>query len=238
MPCRTSSPVAALRPPWKQTVSLRRLLRAGATSLVALILSWMPPAASAAPQNEIEAVLLEQGYASGYGGAITVVYRPRVLFRDGRYTADAARALEAAPPIDGRWQRSGPGWTLTGRDGKTKRIEAKMRARPAPPGATLTGAYRRLSGVGGAPMNVPVVAAWKNLQFFPDGTVQTAQGAGADAGKVFTHDSRSARPRYRLDGHTIEFAHADGRSERRLFYFFPDGDKAIGVGASTLTRRR
>ena len=187
--------------------------------------------------GRIEAVVLKQGYGMGYGGAITLRYAPAVLLRDGSYTTDVDSALQAQPRIDGRWRRDGGGFELIARDGKRARVPAQMRARPADPGATLAGAYRSLSGAGGQNLHVAVVAAWKNLRFARDGSVRAAQGAGADAGNLVTGGSRAAVARYRLDGHTIALTHPDGRTETRLFYFFPDSDNTIGLGADTLSAR-
>jgi hypothetical protein len=205
---------------------------------VRLLLAGALAAAASAQAAPIEAVVLAPGHASGYGGAITVAYRPRVLFGDGTYSGDAANALAAQPRIDGRWRRDGSAFVLEADGGKRQRIEGRLLARPAQPGTTLAGEYRSLSGVGGTAMNVPVVAATKAWRFANDGTLQMAQASGADAGTVVTASGGTAAARYALDGYTIRITGSDGRSEQRLFYFFPDGDRAIGVGAATLSRRR
>jgi hypothetical protein len=188
--------------------------------------------------ERIEAVVLRQGYSMGYGGAITLEYKPAVLFRDGSYSEDTARALEGNARVDGRWQRSGGGWALTPSKGKPVDVSAKMLARPAKAGATLDGAYRSLSGVGGPNANVAMVAAWKNVQFSSDGTMRQAQGAGADAGSVVTASSKAIAARYQLSGYSIAMTYPDGHTETKLFYLFPDSDNAIGLGGSTLSKRR
>ncbi len=200
-------------------------------------LSSLAPAAAVPP---IEAVVLHRGHGMGYGGAITVAYRARVLYADGRYTTDAKEALGPRPRIDGRWQRQGGAYVLQpDKPGaQPERIEPKMAARPAPRGATLQGEYRSLSGVGATGMNVPVVAAARALHFAKDGTL-TAQGsASATTGDTTATGHRRAAARYALDGWTITMTGSDGRADTRLFYFFPDGDDVIGVGGSTLSRRR
>jgi hypothetical protein len=194
--------------------------------------------AKAPGTEQIEAVVLRQGYSMGYGGAITLEYTPAVLFRDGSYSQDTARALEGNAQVDGRWQRSGSGWALTPNKGKPVDVSAKMLARPAKTGATLEGAYRSLSGVGSPNANVAVVAAWKNVQFSSDGTMLQAQGAGADAGNVVTASSKANTARYQLSGYSIAMTYPDGRTETKLFYLFPDSDNAIGLGGSTLSKRR
>ena len=195
-------------------------------------------AASAAPP--IEAVVLHRGHGMGYGGAITVAYRARVLYADGRYTTDAKEALGPRPRIDGRWQRQGGAYLLQpDKPGATpQRIEPKMTARPASRGATLQGEYRSLSGVGATGMNVPVVAAARALRFAKDGTLTTQVSASAATGDVAATGHRGAAARYALDGWTITMTGSDGRADTRLFYFLPDSDDVIGMGGSTLSRRR
>lgn len=53
-----------------------------------------------------------------------------------------------------------------------------------------------------------------------------------------TNGRQAAIARYRLDGHAITLTFPDGRTETRLFYFFPDSDTAIGLGSDTLSLRR
>lgn len=197
-------------------------------------------AAVAAAAPPIEAVVLHRGHGMGYGGAITVAYRARVLYADGRYTTDAKEALASSPRIDGRWQREGGGYLLQpDKPGaKPERIEPKMKARPAARGATLQGEYRSLSGVGATGMNVPVVAAARALRFAKDGSLTTQVSASAATGDLAATGHRGAAARYALDGWTITMSGSDGRADTRLFYFFPDSDDVIGVGGSTLSRRR
>jgi hypothetical protein len=197
-------------------------------------------AAVAAAAPPIEAVVLHRGHGMGYGGAITVAYRARVLYADGRYTTDAKEALASSPRIDGRWQWQGGAYLLQpDKPGaKPERIEPNMKARPAARGATLQGEYRSLSGVGATGMNVPVVAAARALRFARDGTLTIQVSASAATGDVAATGHRSAAARYALDGWTITMSGSDGRADTRLFYFFPDSDDVIGVGGSTLSRRR
>lgn len=206
--------------------------------LLAAGLAASLPSVAAAPR--IEAVVLHRGHGMGYGGAITVAYRARVLYADGSYTADAKEALGANPRIDGRWQRVGGGYLLqpAKAGSKPERIEPKMKARPAPRGAMLEGEYRSLSGAGAPGTGVPVVAAARALRFGRDGTLTTQASASASTGDTVATGHRGAVARYALNGWTITMTGPDGRADTRLFYFFPDSDDVIGVGGSTLSRRR
>jgi hypothetical protein len=211
------------------------VLLGAALLLLSLAAGAQPPGA------QIEAVVLESGYAYGYGGTVVFKYRPAVLYSDGSYTFDATSALSSTPRRDGSWQRLGQDWHLNSSQGKSLKLPAKMLAVPAAPGRRLQGYYRAMSGVGAANTGTAVVAASLGLQFMPDGTVNVSQGGGAYTDGSHTQGlstviggSRSSVARYRLEGYSITLTHPDGHSERKLFYFFPDGDKAIGFGASTL----
>lgn len=217
--------------PRHHALTRRRLLLAAGLAAVL-------PCAIAAPP--IEAVVLHRGHGMGYGGAITVAYRARVLYADGSYTADAKQALGDSPRVDGRWQRDGGGYLLqpTRAGSKPERIGPKMKARPAPRGATLQGEYRSLSGVGSPGTGVPVVAAARAMRFAKDGTLTIQTSASASNRDTVTTGHGGAVARYALNGWTLTTTGPDGRADTRLFYFFPDGNDVIGVGGSTLSRRR
>lgn len=206
--------------------------------LVASLVVTIPAVAAASPS--IEAVVLHPGYKMGFGGAITVTYDPRVLYADGSYTTDAEGALGASPRIDGRWKREGGGYVLrpAKAGSKPERIKSKMEARSAQRGMTLEGEYRNLSGAGAIGMDVPLVAAARALRFAKDGTLSIMTSASASTGDTVATGHRGAAARYTLNGWTITMTGADGRADTRLFYFFPDGTDVIGVGDSTLSRRR
>jgi hypothetical protein len=211
-------------------------------ALSSLVLSGallLPGVAATAPERTVEAVVLTSAWSpSGIGGSVVINYRPAVLYKDGTFSRDAERALRSGARIDGRWQRDGSGFVLQGADGKAQQVPAKMRARPATAGQALQGAYRSLSGAGAAGTGVSTVTAFNTMQFSADGRVVLAQGAGASGGGVTTHGTKSATARYQLEGHTITVTHDDGQREQRLFYLFPDSDRAIGVGALSLSARR
>ena len=82
-----------------------------------------------------------------------------------------------------------------------------------------------------------VVTTPNSFEFHRDGTGVADRSAGASTGSIVTSSRRVGAARYRLDGYSIVFEHPDGRTERQLFYYFPDSDKAIGFGGSTLTIR-
>jgi hypothetical protein len=193
----------------------------------------------AAPARAIEAVVLTSAWSpSGVGGTLVVNYRPAVLYKDGSFSRDAERALRSDARIDGRWQRDGSGFVLQGTNDKAQDVPAKMRARPAAAGQTLEGTYRSLSGAGAAGTGVSTVVAFNTMAFSASGRVELAQGAGASGGGLSTRGTQSSSARYQIEGHTITITHDNGQREQRLFYLFPDSDRAIGVGALSLSAKR
>ncbi len=194
---------------------------------------------SKGPSRAIEAVVLTTAWSpGGVGGMVVMNYRPAVLYKDGSFSRDADRALRGDARIDGRWQRDGGGFVLQGSDGKSQQVQAKMRARPAAAGQTLEGGYRSLSGAGLANTGVTTVAAFNTMNFHANGRLDLAQGAGASGGGLSTRGTQAGTAQYRLDGYTITVTHDNGQREQRLFYLFPDSDRAVGVGALSLSARR
>jgi hypothetical protein len=195
---------------------------------------------SGGPHGGVERVVLAQGYGTGFGGSITVEWRPAVLYGDGTYTTDTGSALSSAPVVEGRWSGgAGAGWRLEPDDGgEPVDVPPALAARPAEGGLTLDGSYRATGGVGAPGAGVPVVAAWDEVEFSPDGRLVAANGGGADAGGVAAGGSTTVTGRYRLDGWTATVEYPDGRTETVLFYLFPDSDDAVGFAGLTLSRRR
>jgi len=196
--------------------------------------------------KSIERVVLAQAYGMGYGGIITVEFRPRVLFKDGTYTSDAEHALDDNPRIDGQWRSSGSDYDLVDRKGKHTSVKANMVAIPADQ-ATIEGTYRSISGAGAIGGDVPVVAAKAAVQFMSDGTAYFTKSAGASTqhlqdGSQDTMASASHggdRAKYRLEGYAITLQRPGAGTETKLFYFYPgkNGKGAIGIGAKSYSSR-
>ena len=49
---------------------------------------------------------------------------------------------------------------------------------------------------------------------------------------------RPEEARYSIRGHSLQLAYADGRTETRWFYLYPDSDRLIGVGAGTYVKQK
>jgi hypothetical protein len=216
-----------------------KLARWGVTCLAALMLHSAALAQVESGARKIEAVVLTTAWSpGGVGGMVVMNYKPAVLYADGSFSRDADRALRSDARIDGQWKRDGSGFALQGKDGKAQQVPAKMLARPARSGQTLNGAYRSLSGAGAPGTGAVSVAAFKTMNFHNDGRLDLGQGAGAAGAGVTTHGTQSRTARYQLNGYTLTVQHDDGQREQRLFYLFPDSDRAVGVGALSLSARR
>jgi hypothetical protein len=198
--------------------------------------------------RQIKAVLLAEKWRLGYGGMMVLEYDPIVLFTDGSFTQDDARAVSASARIDGRWRLETGVPVLSDRAGKPVgsawRLSMKRAGRPAAPNQRLTGVYGSFSGLGGGATGTTSVVTWRNYGFSADGSVTTQRGSGASTvgntdgseSDVVTRSTASDRARYRLDGYTITFTAEDGSSRRSLFYFVGSKDDMIAIDGRSLKR--
>jgi hypothetical protein len=192
----------------------------------------------------------------GVGGSMTMNYKPHVLLRDGTITDDLdfyphseaeMRQWRARKPRAwGGWRRSGSGisirWNDPGR--KPEQWDKWFIARPGAEGMTLAGLFRAMGGGGNSALGGDVtIAAWSQFQFSSDGAVITGGGSGSFVGGSQTTVATSAKrrqeeARYSIRGHSLQLTYADGGTETRWFYRYPDSDRLIGVGAGTYVKRK
>lgn len=181
----------------------------------------------------IKAVVLDTVYSD------IVEYRPVILFANGTYTRDANAAMYGNVRPQGHWRSEGNGYWIDN-NGRPKVLRATMVARPAKRGETISRHYWSMRSIGG--FGTPLVAAFKDYYFSRDGSLRfvgnvsasTNDQRGAPEGTSgVTTSHRTGTHHYSLDGYFINLKFEDGKVQRRLFYFFPDGDKVIGIGAGT-----
>jgi hypothetical protein len=199
--------------------------------------------------RKIKTVLLAQRWNIGYGGMQVLDYYPIVLYADGAFTRDTARAVSGDARLDGKWRDDGGVPVLSGPDGKpvatSGRLSMSQAGRAARPKQTLSGSYGSFSGLGGGGTGVTGVVAWSHYEFAADGTVRMRRGSGSSTGTgagsskagVVTRSTASDTARYSLDGYTITFTSADGSSRKLLFYFMGSKDDMIVVGGRKLSKK-
>lgn len=201
--------------------------------------------------GQILGVYLDESYGTGVGGMMIMTFEPILLLRDG----SARRYLEI-PPADldvardkaangrdwGRWSRGGPGFVVRWNKGDKDELKSSFKTKAAKPGQTMARAYETIGGGGNTALGGNVMVAFSNTyQFARNGTFSTDGGGGSSVSATDTSagvavsSRRSSAGRYRLDGHTITLRYNDGRVVRKMFYFYPDSDRAIGIGDDTYT---
>ena len=201
--------------------------------------------------SQVLGVYLYEGYSTGVGGMMIMTFEPILLLRDG----SARRYLEI-PPTDlnvardkaangrdwGRWTRGGKGFVVRWSAKDTDELKASFKTKPARPNQTMARAYETIGGGGNTALGGNVMVAFSNTyQFARNGTFTTEGGGGANVGATDTtggvavSSRRGTAGRYKLDGHTITLRYNDGRVVRKMFYFYPDSDRAIGIGDDTYT---
>jgi hypothetical protein len=194
--------------------------------------------------SKIEGVYLRLTYnLTGVGGALSMSYTPYLLLKDGtiykRLTAppadlDVSESRQAEPKMWGRWEKSGTSIIVQWNDGKRETWKDQWYiARPAKKTDRLKGVYRFLTG-GGSTSGV----AADDIEFSADGSF-IRKGAVSDLNNpLYTYKKSDSSGIYALDGHTLELRYANGKTERRTFYFYPDSNDHIGIGERVYSLRK
>jgi hypothetical protein len=204
----------------------------------------------AAPANEkdlnmskIEGLYMRLTYnLTGIGGSLSMTYTPYLLLKDGtiykRLTAppadlDVEKSRQEEPRMWGRWEKTGTSIIVQWNDGKRENWNNQWYlTRPARKTDRLNGLYSFLTGGG---TTSGMVA--DDIKFSGDGRFARKASASVLNNPAYVHQESDSSGTYALDGHTLELRYANGKIERRTFYFFPDSDENIGIGERVYTLR-
>lgn len=192
-------------------------------------------------ESQIEGIYLHISYnLTGIGGSVQLSYPPYLLLKDGTIhrrlktspaDLDVAKSREAEPEQWGRWEKRGTSIIVQWNDGRRETWDKYWYiARPAKKTDRLKGVYGYITGGGST-----TVAAAVNIQFSDDGSF-VRKGVVSDLNNaLYTYNKSDSSGTYILDGYTIELRYANGKTERHLFYFYPDSNNAIGIGQQAYT---
>ena len=222
------------------------------------------PAAHAGNWAKVDGVYFRNLAGFGAGGMAIMRFNPVIFFKDGTFyetddealeDVDLAAARVQHPKRWGRWSRQGDTFTLTDERGRSHAYPLQQgnlfKAFPATGTASLTGAYKTLSGGGNTAFGGDVMIATQNrFNFLPGGTYTTqrstgASNSGASTGVGSTVAARSAgEGRFSVERYTITIERPDGRKERRFFAYGSRKTPAqldtgmLFIGDATYTRER
>jgi hypothetical protein len=192
-------------------------------------------------ESQIEGIYLHISYnLTGIGGSVQLSYPSYLLLKDGTIfrglktpptDLDVAKSRESDPKGWGRWEKRGTSIIVQWDDGKRETWDKYWYiARPAEKTDRLKGVYMYITG-GGSTTAVAAV----NIEFSVDGSF-VRKGAVSDLNNaLYTYNKSESSGTYVLDGYTIELRYANGKTERQLFYFYPDSNNAIGIGQQAYT---
>ena len=205
-----------------------------------------------ASAQEVLGIFLEE---RGTWGFSTVSYVPHLLFKNGEVFAninmpledlDIASSRKTEPERWGRWQKEGKNIVFVMPDGKRDKLLSSPVV-PASNDLRIEGvwAHQSVGGTGDF-----IVAVESDVGFSPDGIFAEGRFSGAggrdltDTSSVVGYSKVGLAPKgtYRLSGYTAEFTYKDGRTERRLFFFYPRNDgapdyKLINLGTTSFLRK-
>ena len=198
-------------------------------------------------QSQIVGIYLDENYTSGVGGMPVLEYDAVMLLRDGTAYEDfevpptelnVASFKKARPSRVGKWKRTAKGFSVLFNGDKTpSEIKASFKVKPAPAGQKLAGEYSSIGGGGNTALGGDVMVAYSDTYVFDrNGRFSGERAGGGNAPGVAVASSSKNAGTYTLSGYTLRLQYNDGRVARRLFYFYPDKDRAdksvIGIGDS------
>jgi hypothetical protein len=193
---------------------------------------------------QIEGIYLHLSYnLTGIGGTLKLEYTPYLLLKDGTIyrnliepptDLDVAKSRQTEPKMWGRWQKSGKSIIVQWNDGKNETWDKHWYiARPAKKTDRLKGVYGSLTG-GGSTSGV----AADDIVFSDDGSFGRESAVSDLNSPLYTHNKSNSSGTYALDGYTLELRYANGKTERRAFYFYPDSNDHIGIGKKVYSLRK
>jgi hypothetical protein len=192
-------------------------------------------------ESQIEGIYLHLSYnLTGIGGSVQMSYPSYLLLKDGTIfrglkipptDLNLGKSREAESANWGRWEKRGMSIFVQWNDGKRETWDKYWYiARRAKKTDRLKGAYGYITG-GGSTTAVAAV----NIEFSDDGSF-VRKGVVSDLNNpLYTYKKSDSTGTYVLDGYTIELRYANGKTERYLFYFYPDSNNVIGIGTQAFT---
>ena len=198
--------------------------------------------------SQIVGVYLNESYTSGVGGMVVLQYDPVLLLRDGTAYEDfdvpptelnVASFKKAQPKSWGRWTKTAAGFSVRfNGDKSSSDIKASFKVKPASAGQKLAGEYTSIGGGGNTALGGSVMVAYSDTYVFDrNGRFSGERAGGGNAPGVAVASSSKNAGTYTLSGYTLRLKYNDGRVVRRLFYFYPDKDRAdksvVGIGGSS-----
>ena len=197
--------------------------------------------------SQIVGVYLNESYTSGVGGMVVLQYDPVLLLRDGTAYEDfdvpptelnVASFKKAHPKSWGRWTKTASGYSVRfNGDNSSSDIKASFKVKPASAGQKLAGEYTSIGGGGNTALGGSVMVAYSDTYVFDrNGRFSGERAGGGNAPGVAVASSSKNAGTYTLSGYALRLKYNDGRVVRRLFYFYPDKDRAdksvVGIGDS------
>jgi hypothetical protein len=207
-----------------------------------------------AVNSSVQSIIMHLEYESGMGGGIYPVYNPYVLFKNGDLykeplgslaSLDIAASKTAEPKKWGTWKMNGSQLVVYWPEEKPKyqnstwEKSSYKNVQPAKKGELLQGSFKSISGGGNTAMggDLMIVMA-SNISFNSNGQFTLAKVTGSSDNNWTTSSNSNEAGSYRLDGYAIELKYNNGKTEQRLFYFYPDSRQHFGIGGNVYMPKR
>jgi hypothetical protein len=200
---------------------------------------------------QMECIYLHRSTGLGVGGMVIMIFTPYLVLKDGTIyrnlrespeDLDIEKSRREEPNMWGRWQKRGKNLILEWNDGSRETDDYYQDiVIPARKTDRLDGFFLSISGGGNTALGGAFSVAMSNqFTFFEDGRFTHKKVVGGGDRSVAVSSNRNSSGTYAIDGYTLELRYADGRTLRRVFYFYPSLQKrhdVIGIGGNAYVLR-
>jgi hypothetical protein len=193
---------------------------------------------------------LIQSSGLGYGGMVTVIYKPVVLFTSGEILLDVKGLAESAgiaadragnPGRWSTWRKTGGKYEYAGKSGNWRPILNNQVWAEPPSAAGLQGRFVATGGTGNTALGgTSAVFVQTTYRFLPGGRLvreglasSTSQASGAS---TVTGSKGERAGRYTIEGLTLKIVYDDGRQDSAILMTHPTDKDIIWINGIAYTR--
>ncbi len=202
---------------------------------------------SSTPGN-VESVVLIADTEMGYGGYYYDVYKPWVLFKNGKFVKEPRVPMDEldlnnlTKEMAASWgdytYKSDKELSLVYADGQTNTKRIGSKASPANANETLDGHFSSISGGGNLAWGGSVgILAYARMSFTEDGHYTTERITGGNSSSHAAYQTNTTSGTYNIDGdYSIKLTANNGQSKRFFFCWFSGANRHFRLSGRTFSR--
>ncbi len=202
---------------------------------------------NATPDN-VESVVLIADREMGYGGYYYDIYKPWVLFKNGKFIKEPKVPLDEIQfdVLTGDIASSWGDYSYSGSneislvysDGYTQKKRIGSKASPANPNESLNGHFSSISGGGNLAWGGSVgILSYARMSFTEDGYYTTERITGSNSSSHAAYNTNTTSGKYKFDGsYSITLTANNGETKRFFFCWFSGSAWHFRLAGRTFSR--